>query len=793
MLGIRAARLLRARYVLALAAIALLVSASFFTMQRLVSEQRRYAQLVNLAGHQSGLVNRIAYFASLMATTTDQDEFAVARSQVGRTVAKLERAHRQLTQGDPDAGVPLITSETLRTIYDDPMVGLDLALSRFLERARSVYETPIEDLSTGSVAYIFLVNYGPHVLEPLLDAAVDEYEQLGLDAIARIERLELFIWLTALGMLLIEATFVFAPLERRIHRIMESLEQTISDLEATRGRLLAAQELAALGDWEWDVRRDEWAWSPQVFRLLGLSPDERAPTMETLIQATHPEDRGQLREMLRRAASTDEPQQLDHRLQRADGDELIVSHQTTSSLGPDGGVRKVSGILQDITERKRSESRIRQLALFDPLTGLANRRVIQESIEDAIRRAQRGEALSAIVALDLDNFKSINDTRGHDVGDRLLASVAGRLKAHVRKIDLAGRLGGDEFVAILNGIGATIEEARQNGLAIAENLREAIAKPHDLTDRDDNYHTTASVGVTVVDGECADTDTPLKQADIALFDAKESGRNRVCLFSEERQAEVVSRADLIESLRRALSGEEFFLDYQLQVGADGRPLGAEALLRWRRPGEAPTYPGEFLSAAEESGLIHGIGAWVLERVCVDLGRLDGLGLPSDFRLSVNVSPRQLVDDSFLARFSDSMRLVGCGAERLTVEVTESSLILDVDRAARMLQHLRNLGVALHIDDFGTGYSSLTSLKHLPADALKLDRSLIDDIAAHASGPAIVRAAIALAKSMGLGVIAEGVETEDQRQFLLSEGCESFQGYLLGRPMPLEELALRVRG
>ncbi len=365
---------IRFRYVIGLSAIALLITASFITMQKVVAEQRDFSTIVNLAGHQAGLSNRIAYFASLMVTTDNESEFDMAKAQVGRTINKMKRAHEILMYGDPEEGIPRITNENLQTIYNDPMVGLDRALKRFLRRAGTVYNSDMASLHTGSAAYLFLTTYGPHVLEPMFDAAVDEYQKIGKKAIVRIERFEIGIWLATIVTLLLEVCLIFYPLERNIRHTLKSLQNYIHTLTSTRKRLLAAQKLASVGDWELQVQNgrlsssDRLTWSDQVYEICGVSPGTFDVSLENSLELIHPEDRPKVRSLLLKCMAEKATAHMEFRICRPDGTERLVYQQAEMRQpGTSNGEEPVlSGIIQDISEWKRAEEekqRAHQLAL----------------------------------------------------------------------------------------------------------------------------------------------------------------------------------------------------------------------------------------------------------------------------------------------------------------------------------------------------------------------------------------------------------------------------------------------
>ncbi|MEJ2576010.1 MAG: bifunctional diguanylate cyclase/phosphodiesterase [Gammaproteobacteria bacterium] len=361
-----------------------------------------------------------------------------------------------------------------------------------------------------------------------------------------------------------------------------------------------------------------------------------------------------------------------------------------------------------------------------------------------------------------------------------------RLRNAVRHSDVVARHGGDEFVAVVDRLGRDEAAARDTAMEVAQKIRAALHAPYMLTGAANPYHASASIGVALYRGGHHGVDELLKHADVAMFEAKELGRNRVCMFSTQRQAAIDSRTALTDALRGALERDELRLHYQPQVAASGELVGAEALLRWLPAGGAAISPGSFIPVAEESGLILPIGAWVLETACRHIQQLEFCQPSERFAVAVNISPRQFSDAGLLDNVKAVLEKTGVNPRRLKLEVTESSLFEDRRRATRILQALRDLGVRIELDDFGTGYSSLISLKKLPLDTLKLDGSLIKDLD-NESGSAIVRAAIAMGKALGLSIVAEGVETVEQRNYLTRQDCDVLQGFLFARPMPFEAL------
>ncbi|MGD9823058.1 EAL domain-containing protein [Desulfobacter sp.] len=900
---------LRLRYVFGLSAIAILVTTSFFTMQHLISKQRDFSQLINLAGHQAGLTNRIAYFASLMAATDDETEFNQARSQVGLTIHKMQAAHKALKEGDSETRIPKVTNEALETIYKDPRMGLDSALQRFLERARKVYETDMDSLSIGSIDYIYLVNYGPHVLDPLLDAAVDEYERIGRAAIVKIERFEGIVWLAALAALLLEAFFIFRPLEKQVRQALNSLQASVTQLTDTQQRLVEAQKLALVGDWEMDAATGALSCSDQIYEIVGRPMGSVEMTSENVLKFIHPDDKNIVKNQFNALTQNPDALNMEFRVIRPDGTERLVYQQAASAKGSDGNVVKISGTIHDITERKelsnrldklsrhipgfifqykrdrnktgcmpyvsrgvqqtcgvsadviqddfralsdlvyeedlqkvrdsidasaislrtwksqfrirhpekkevwleghatpeqmmdggtlwygyvwditerrQAENRIRRLALYDALTGLANRRMLMDRLAHAVALSGRKKDYGAVLMLDLDNFKSLNDTKGHDTGDALLVDVGRRLGSCVRETDTVARLGGDEFVVLLECLGSDETLGHDKAMAVAEKIRSELNRPYILGDDQHVHHTSASVGVALFHGRDRDESEVLKHADVAMYEAKDLGRNRICFYSQARQAIVNTRSAMALDMKTGLDNGEFCLYLQPQVLNNGMLCGAEALLRWLPRDKPPVSPEAFIPLAESTGLILPLGEWVLKQACTIVMDMEKYQLPENFALAVNISALQFAEENFIKTVKRVFHETGATPLRLKFELTETSLVQDMGRARNIMKELRSMGLQVELDDFGTGYSSLNFIKNLPLTALKIDASLIRGIETDESSRAIVRAALAMARAMSLKTIAEGVETRSQMDYLVAEACDMIQGYLIAKPMPYE--------
>jgi diguanylate cyclase (GGDEF)-like protein/PAS domain S-box-containing protein len=457
-----------------------------------------------------------------------------------------------------------------------------------------------------------------------------------------------------------------------------------------------------------------------------------------------------------------------------------------------GGRAYVLGLVRDITERKQAEEQIRNLAYFDPLTRLPNRRMLMDRLGQALLASRRTREFGALLMLDLDHFKTLNDTQGHDVGDRLLVEVAQRLGCQVRKEDTVARLGGDEFVVMLEGLGPDENHGASQAEGIAEKIRAALNDPYALGPKGAKFHSTTSIGLTLFRGADVSVESLLKQADLALYQAKDAGRNAVRFFNPAMQAAIDARTKMEVALRRGLEQDEFRVHYQPQVDDSGRIIGAEALARWAIPGQGLVSPAEFIPLAEETDLIIGLGRRVLETACAQLHAWAGDPRTQTLEISVNVSARQFHSPAFVASVRECLAASGCTPARLKLELTESVVLHNVDEVVGRMRELNALGIRFCLDDFGTGYSSLSYLKRLPLHEVKIDRSFVRDLTDNPSDAAIVRAILAMSDSLGLHVIAEGVETEAQRTFLLDHGCVAYQGFLFGRPMPVEQWAA-IRG
>ncbi|MDP1954142.1 MAG: EAL domain-containing protein [Polaromonas sp.] len=448
-------------------------------------------------------------------------------------------------------------------------------------------------------------------------------------------------------------------------------------------------------------------------------------------------------------------------------------------------------VARDITERKAAEDEIEHLAFYDALTQLPNRQMLMNSLRLALSHTGSPDRTGALMFIDLDNFKVLNDTRGHATGDLLLQKVASRLNACVRLRDTVARLGGDEFVVLLENLGDDPQVAGAKAKLVAQKILSTLCEPYDLAGID--YDGTCSIGITLISQHQQSVGELLKQADLAMYQAKADGRNAICFFDPGMQAIATANAALTSELRQGLRHHEFVLHYQPQVGRQGHMVGAEALVRWRHPKRGLVFPDLFIAQAEESGLILPLGQWVMETACTQLAEWAKRSETEKLSIAINVSVRQFRQPEFVELVMGCIKQAGIRAERLKLELTESLLADHMDVTIAKMGILKEAGVTLSIDDFGIGYSALSYLKHLPLDQLKIDRSFVKDVLTDPNDAAIARTIIGLAQSLGLGVMAEGVETEAQRDFLARHGCHCYQGYLFCKPLPMDELEVFMQG
>jgi diguanylate cyclase (GGDEF)-like protein/PAS domain S-box-containing protein len=572
----------------------------------------------------------------------------------------------------------------------------------------------------------------------------------------------------------------------------ESLEEGQAAMSALNGKLrLTSAALASLNDMVLIVKVVEGDTQPIIFvnaafeRRSGYRSDEIVGRSMRILLG--PDTDPATIELLDSAMARREPVRAQLMNYTKGGDPCWVEMDMVPFTSDAGPITHWVVVGRDITEQRRSAEAIRQLAFFDVLTGLPNRRMLMERLHGLVAKAHAGSGYGAVLYIDLDNFKSVNDARGHATGDALLKAVATRLTDTVRKIDTVARLGGDEFVVLLEDLGPDSAGATAAALALAAQVGAALTHPVEIDG--DTYQSSGSIGVALPTTPAHTVQDLLREADTAMYSAKSAGRNGVALFEATMRAEAESVLTLEHDLANAIDGGQLALHLQLQMGRDGAPIGAEVLLRWRRADGALVPPDVFIPVAEASGLIVPIGTWVLRQSLKAWQELERTGYP--LPLSINVSPRQFREPDFVAVVRTALLEAGVPPNQLILEITEGLLVDDLNETAARMRELAQLGVRFSIDDFGTGYSNLAYLRKMPLYELKIDRSFLRDTPHDINGTAIVQSILAMAGHLGLRVMAEGVETAEQARFLEANGAPCMQGYLFCRPMPLDDLIARL--
>lgn len=566
--------------------------------------------------------------------------------------------------------------------------------------------------------------------------------------------------------------------------VVEVIEEPYAQLKEAQEKLSLTLKASNTGLWSWNLTTNELYLSPEWKAQLGFLPDELPNQFSTWESLLHPDDRDSTIQFVQNFLAT--PMNLyenEFRLRHKDGTYHWILARGEKQLDASGHLTHLAGSHVDISDRKLSEEKIERLAFYDQLTLLPNRRLLIDRIQQTIASIPRTGKSGALLFIDLDNFKTINDTLGHDMGDLLLQKVAERLSTCVREGDTVSRMGGDEFVVLLENLSEIQVDAAAQAKVIASKILSALNRPYQLVSH--SYHNTPSIGITLISTKYSSEEC-MKQADIAMYQAKNAGRNTLRFFDLDMQASINARAELEAELRSTIENQQFLLYYQVQVDTSRHAVGAEALIRWAHPERGIVTPASFIPHAEEVGLINHIGKWVLDTACAQLKLWETNAMTSSLTLSVNVSAKQFHEAGFVEMVKTMVQRHAIKPSLLKLEPTEGILLENIDVAISIMNELKDIGVHFALDDFGTGYSSLQYLKKLPLNQLKIDQSFVRDLAFDDNDQAIVRTIIAMARSLNLGVVAEGVETEEQLHFLQSNGCTQFQGYLFGKPVPIAE-------
>ncbi len=573
---------------------------------------------------------------------------------------------------------------------------------------------------------------------------------------------------------------------RYMHRTSLAAEQLVKE----QTKLAVAQRIAQMGSWSINIGTSKGEWSNQLYRILGFKPAETDSTIENFLQLVHHHDRDRVENWLLNVDKLVEVSSIEHRIILNDGKVKTVRQQAEPELDSVGRTISINGIVQDVTDQRLVEKKVHQLAYFDTLTRLPNRVLFHDQLTLVMEHARKNNTRLALLYFDLDDFKRVNDSFGHAVGDKLLCEVGNRLvdtlnasdSVHEHRVtnDIIARMGGDEFIIVLNSIQSCSDIER-----IAERIIEVVSAPYEV----DGFElfSSPSIGIACFPKDGEEIETLLKNADLAMYEAKRTGKSMYMLHTDAMAEKALRRSNIDIQMRSALDNDEFSVNYQVQVDLENKQIfSAEALVRWKNDKLGFVSPAEFISVAEDNGLIIAIGEWVLRKSCHQAKAWQDADFPVP-QIAVNISVHQFMRSDFI----DTVRRALCDsqlpADRLELEITESLLASDTNRAVDTLNELHELGVKLSIDDFGTGYSSLSQLKNFPIDRLKIDQSFIRNITENPHDADITKAIIAMAESMNIHVLAEGVETVDIFQFLRSCGCDEIQGYLISKPVSAIEL------
>jgi diguanylate cyclase (GGDEF)-like protein len=584
--------------------------------------------------------------------------------------------------------------------------------------------------------------------------------------------------------------FIAKPInwEILVHRVRYILRsaRAFADVASSRAQLADAQRVAGLGSWQWQPARDELQCSDEARRLLDLPADMASATLDWFLSPLEPDAREQLRSKLLEVGRTGVPAHIEQAYQRRDGEQRVLQvFGEVRQHDGGGGAALIHGTVQDVTEHRLAEQRMRHLAYHDTLTGLPNRAWLNEELERALARAERQGSVFALMFLDIDQFKRINDTLGHSVGDQLLRAVAERLKQRLRRGDALSRLGGDEFCIVLNDL-----DHPETAAKAATRVLESFAEPFQLLNREAVAST--SIGIAVYPHDATDVESLVKAADTAMYHTKKEGRNSHSFYSPSMNARALERMTIESALRRAIEREQLVLHYQPVVALDsGAIVGLEALVRWQHPALGLLMPGRFIEIAEESGLIVPLGQWVLHAACAQSSAWQAEGLPA-LTMAVNVSGEQFRRAGLAQTVQQALDANRLDPSTLKLEITESSLMRDLDVTLPNLTQASEMGVRLSIDDFGTGYSSLAYLERFPVHELKLDRSFVSNIVGGARNAAIATAVIRMARDLSLALVAEGVEEASQLKLLQGLQCPQAQGYYFCRPQPVHAISALLR-
>jgi len=682
-----------------------------------------------------------------------------------------------MRQSSASAATELVEQTHLVLIVDD-----DLMARRLLSKTLSKEGFQIVEASNGQEALDQVVLRMPDII--LMDVEMPIMN--GFDACEQLRALypDLSLPLT-LAVLGHRVRYLL-----RTSQTMNALANSIQALDRSKDLLSKAQSIAKLGSWEIDRETGHMTWSEELRRLLDCENDQSTSSIDALLNRAHPEDRSGLRSWFEQLVTGKGTTSYNHRVVHSDGSTHYMQQQVSTRQADSEQPGSLYGTSQDVSVQHEHQEQIRQLAYYDSLTGLPNREHFMRRIKQSLEHHKRDNSKFAVMFLDVDNFKRVNDTLGHRIGDLLLETIAERLQHAIRKNtaacgdrsseedSLVARFGGDEFTLMIGQI-----NEREDAGVIASRILETVHAPMQLSGHE--LVISPSIGIAIFPDDANNVDDILKNADAAMYTAKRAGKNAFRFFEEPMNSTALRQLTIENELRKAIDRNEFSLEYQPQLDVETNEIiGLEALIRWNSQTLGLVAPGQFIPVAEGSNLISEVGTWVLRTATAQMKQWldDGLNLK---RLAINISVRQFMEPGFVALVASALAENDLPAQKIELEITESLLMQDVEHAIEILAELKELGVELAIDDFGTGYSSLNYLKRFPIDRLKIDQAFVREILTNSDDAAITRAVIAMATSMQLGVIAEGVETIEQLNYLRTLECSVVQGFHLSRPLSVE--------
>jgi diguanylate cyclase (GGDEF)-like protein/PAS domain S-box-containing protein len=788
------------RYVIALILVAALSTSAWFSLKLVISKQKSIAAIVNISGRQRMLSQRTALLSNLLVHA-QKNERSHIYFKLKESTELMARSHHALIHGDELLGIPNNMSATVNAMYFKGDTPLNTQVEDYIKSVEDLLATDNKNLTVDNLVLLYITNTASTTLLSSLDKMVHQYQLEGEASIISLDQIETILWSLTLLLLAFEAALIFYPFTKyiklvigKMNRIMHELEFQEKHLEGIIEQRTTELSIAATafesheGILVTDANNVILRANQAFLKISGFSQEEVIGQSPRLFGS----GKHEATFFIDLWNSINNTGMWDGEIwnKRKNGEIYPVHITITAVKDSHNNITNYVSTLTDITISKAASEEIQALAFYDSLTKLPNRRLLVDRLSQALAISERSGQSGALLFLDLDNFKTLNDTLGHDIGDLLLQQVATRLMSCVRDGDTVARIGGDEFVVTIENLSDQLFDAAAQAEIVGEKILNELNLPYQLYSH--RYFNSSSIGVTLFNGIEVELEELLKQADIAMYQAKKAGRNRLRFFDPIMQEAIHLRSEMERDLRQALENEEFQLYYQLQVDGGGRPLGAEALIRWNQPERGLVTPLDFIPLAEETGLILPIGQWVLDSACAQLKAWEENVLTHSLTLSINVSAKQFLQADFVAKVQTSVQKHAIKPNLLKMELTESMLLDNVEHIILTMVALQSIGIRFELDDFGTGYSSLQYLKQLPLQQLKIDKSFVRDITEDSSDQAIIRTIIAMARALNIDVIAEGVETDNQLAYLRNYGCNHFQGYLFGRPTQNNEFEVLLQ-